>query len=46
MNYKRFLDFHVLQVTLYKKIKNLIEYRFFMSTVKFCFDKLFLKQLH
>jgi len=34
-----------LQVTLYK-IKNFIEYCFFMSTIKFCYDKIILKQLH
>ena len=47
MNYQSFFDFNVLQVTLYKKkIKNLFEYRFFMSTIKFCFDKILLKQFH
>jgi len=46
MNYQSFLDFHVLQVTLYKKNLNLIEYHFFMSTIKFCFDKILLKLLH
>ena len=46
MNYQSFLDYYVLQVTLYKKKLNLIEYHFLMSTIKFYYDKILLKQLY
>ena len=45
MNYQSFLEFHVLQVTLYKKKLKFNWIFFFMSTIKFFYVKILLKQL-